>query len=394
MKTGPVRHARKKFSILTILAVWLALNPTGSAGAQQASPPPPEVAVVTMTPRPVVLTVELPGRTASRGVAEIRPQVSGILQKRLFEEGADVKAGDLLYQIDPTPFRVALDSAKASLAKAKAHLPAIRSRAERYKSLLEGDVLGRQDYDDASAALEQVLADIMYWETQVESARINVEYTRITAPISGRIGRSNVTVGALVTAYQAVPLSTIQQLDPIHVDVAQSSVDFLRLRRNLETGLINTDGKNGRKVRLLLEDGSAYPQEGTLQFRDVTVDPTTGSYILRILVPNPDTLLLPGMYVRAEIQEGVVDEAILVPQQGVTRNHKGEPMVLVVDESDTVRQRKLILDRALGDQWLVKSGLAPGDRVVVEGAINARPGTVVKPVPFAKPAGPDAAVAN
>ena len=354
-------------------------------GQQAAQPPLPEVATVTIEPRQVELTTELPGRTSAYLIAEIRPQVNGIIQKRQFREGSDVKAGQLLYQIDPAPFQVAHDSAKASLGKAQANLPSIRLRAERYKELLVDKAVSQQDYDDAAAAVGQALAEIEYWKTSVEAARINLGYTRVTAPISGRIGRSSVTDGALVTAYQPTSLATIQQMDPIYVDVTQSSAELLRLKRNLETGQLTTDGANQRKVRIILEDGTPYPLEGALQFRDVTVDPATGSFTLRIVVPNPENLLLPGMFVRAVVQEGIAEQAILVPQQGVSRTPKGEPFALVVDDTGTVRQRMLTLNRAIGDKWLVASGLSAGDRVVVEGMLNVRPGATVKAVPFNSP---------
>jgi membrane fusion protein (multidrug efflux system) len=343
------------------------------------------VATVTIEPQRIELTTELPGRTSAYLISEIRPQVNGIIQKRLFQEGSDVKAGQLLYQIDPAPFQVAYDSARASLGKAQANLPSIRSRAERYKELLVDKAVSRQDYDDAAAAVEQALAEIEYWKTQVEAARINLGYTRVTAPISGRIGRSSVTDGALVTAYQPTSLATIQQMNPIYVDVTQSSAELLRLKRNLESGQLSADAKNGKAVRVLLEDGSPYPLEGKLQFRDVTVDPATGSFTLRIVVPNPEHLLLPGMFVRAVVQEGIAEQAILVPQQGVSRNPKGESVALLVGEDGTVQQRVLTLNRAMGDQWLVSSGLSTGERVIVEGMLNARPGAVVKAVPMAGP---------
>jgi membrane fusion protein (multidrug efflux system) len=337
---------------------------------------------VTIAPWQIELTTELPGRTSAYLVSEIRPQVNGIIQKRLFREGSDVKTGQLLYQIDAAPFQVAHDSARASLGKAEANLPSIRSRAERYRELLVDKAVSQQDYDDAAAAVEQAKAEIEYWKAQVEAARINLGYTRVTAPISGRIGRSSVTDGALVTAYQPACLATIQQLDPIYVDVTQSSTELLRLKRNLETGQLTADRKNGKAVRILLEDGSPYPEEGTLQFRDVTVDPATGSFTLRIVVPNPEHLLLPGMFVRAVVQEGIAEQAILVPQQGVSRNPKGEPIALIVDAADTVQQRMLTLDRAIGDQWLVSSGLVAGDRVIVEGMLSVRPNSAVKVAPM------------
>ncbi|MEM5788092.1 MAG: efflux RND transporter periplasmic adaptor subunit, partial [Syntrophobacteraceae bacterium] len=238
---------------------------------------------------------------------------------------------------------------------------------------------------DAAATVGQVQAEVEYWKTAVEAARINLGYTRVTAPISGRIGRSSVTDGALVTAYQPTSLATVQQLDPIYVDVTQSSADLLRLKRHVEAGRLTADGENGRKVRILLEDGTPHSSEGTLQFRDVTVDPATGSFTLRVVVPNPRHMLLPGMFVRAVIQEGIAEQAILVPQQGVSRNPKGEPIALVVNEGGTVEQRVLSLNRAIGDKWLVSSGLSAGDRVIVEGMLSVRPGAAVKAVSFNSP---------
>lgn len=367
---------------LTVLSALFLLWGCGKGyGEQQAAPPPPpEVVTVTVTPRKIELTTELPGRTSAYRVAEIRPQVNGIIQKRQFREGSDVKAGQLLYQIDPAPFQVALDSARASLGKAQANLPSIRSRVERYTELLVDKAISRQDYDDAVSAVDQAKAEIEYWKTQVAAARINLGYAQVNAPISGRIGRSNVTDGALVTAYQPLALATIQQLDPIYVDVTQSSAELLRLKRNLETGRLSADRENGKAVRIVMEDGSPYPLEGKLQFREVTVDPATGSYTVRIVVPNPEHLLLPGMFVRALVQEGIAEAAILVPQQGVSRNPKGEAVALIVDDAETVRQRILTLNRAIGDQWLVASGLSAGDRLIIEGMMNVRPGSVVKAI--------------
>jgi len=364
-------------------ALWLA-GCDRRTEAQQAAAPP-EVAVVVIHPQRVELTTELPGRTSAFRVAEIRPQVSGIVQKRLFQEGSDVKAGQLLYQIDPAPFQVAHESAKASLAKAQANLPTLRLKAERYKELLAENAVSRQDYDDAAAGLEQSRAEVEYWKAAVEAARINLGYTRVAAPISGRIGKSSITDGALVTAYQPAALAVIQQLDPIYVDVSQSSAELLRLRRSLESGRLSAGGEASRKVRLLLEDGTPYPQEGALQFRDVTVEPTTGSFTVRIVTPNPHNLLLPGMFLRAVVQEGVMEQAILAPQQGVIRTPKGDPVAWVVDETGKVQQRPLVLNRTIGNAWLVASGLAAGDRVIVEGMLNVRPGASVKAVPLSPP---------
>ncbi len=365
-----------------VAAALLLVGCGNGPGQQAARSHVPEVAVVTIESRPIELTTELPGRTDAYLVSEIRPQVNGIIQKRMFKEGSDVNAGDLLYQIDSAPFQVAYNSAKASLGKAQANLPSIRSRAQRYKECLVDNAVSRQDYDDAAAAVQQAEAEIQYWKTAVEAARINLSYTRVTAPISGRIGRSSVTDGALVTAYQPTALATIQQLDPIYVDVSQSSAELLRLRRNLETGQLTADKGNEKKVRILLGNATSYSLEGTLQFRDVTVDPSTGSFTLRIVVPNPGHLLLPGMFVRAVVKEGIAEKAILVPQQGVSRTPKGEPVALIVDDTAKVRQRMLTLDRAVGDQWLVSSGLSAGERVIVEGGQKVRPGTSVKAIPF------------
>lgn len=353
-------------------------------GQQEAQPPAPapapEVAVVMVQPQHILLTTELSGRTAAYRVAEIRPQVSGLVQKRLFTEGADVKAGEVLYQIDPASFQATLNNAKAALGRSEANLPAIRSRVERYKEILADKAVSQQEYDDAAAALNQADADIQYWKASLETARINLAYTRITAPIPGRIGRSNVTEGAIVTAYQPLAMATIQQMDPIYVDVPQSTKELLRLKQRLAGGLLNQNGSNQKKVTLILEDGTRYPLEGVLQFRDVTVDASTGSVILRAVFPNPEGFLLPNMFVRAVMKEGVDEQALLIPQQAVSRDPKGNPVALIVDAADTVQQRMLTVDRAIGDQWLVSSGLAPGDRVIVEGLQKVRPGAAVKVV--------------
>jgi membrane fusion protein, multidrug efflux system len=371
-----------RLALAALAGLFLLAGCEKGQAQQGGSPPAPEVATVTLSPRRIELKTELPGRTSAHLIAEIRPQVNGIIKKRLFREGSDVKAGQLLYQIDPNPFQVAYDSAKASLGKAQANLPAVQSRAQRYKELLADKAVSRQELDDAVSAVDQARAEIEYWKSALKATRINLGYTRVTAPISGRIGMSSVTDGALVTAYQPASLATIQQLDPIYVDVSQSTTDLLLLRRNLETGRLTTDGKKGNKVRIILADGTPYPREGTLQFRDITVNPSTGSFMLRIVVPNPQHLLLPGMFVRAVVQEGISEKAILVPQQGVGRTPKGDPVALVVDEAGKVRQRMLTLNRAIGDQWLVSSGLSAGERVIVEGTLNVRPGMAVKAVPL------------
>jgi membrane fusion protein (multidrug efflux system) len=370
---GPVRA-----TIVAAVLVHLFLTGCDQSKQMQRPAAVPEVSTVTVQTEKITLTTELPGRTSAYRIAEIRPQVSGLIQKRLFVEGSDVKAGQVLYQIDPAPFQAALANAEAALARAEANLPSGRSRVERYKELLVDRAVSQQDYDDAVAALTQVEADIQYWKAMVETARINLGYTKVVAPISGRIGKSNVTEGAIVTAYQPMALTTIQQLDPIYADVPQSTTELLRLRN----GGLNEKGANQNKVKLILEDGTAYPLEGTLQFSDVTVDPTTGSVILRVVFPNPNDVLLPGMFVRAVVKEGIDEQAILIPQQGVSRDHKGNPVALIVDTDGKVGVRMLTLDRAIGDKWLVSSGLEAGDRVIVEGLQMLRPGTVVKAVSF------------
>jgi membrane fusion protein (multidrug efflux system) len=365
-----------------ILAGFLILTGCGQQRGPGGPPGPAEVAVVTVQHEKVTITTELSGRTSAYRIAEIRPQVNGIIQKRLFVEGSDVKVGQALYQIDPAPFQAALNNAKAALGRSEANLPAIRLRTERFRELLADKAVSQQDYDDAAAALKQSEADVQYWKATVETARINLGYTRITAPISGRIGKSNVTEGALVTAHQPVALTSIQQLDPIYVDLPQSTADLLRLDGRLADGRLKNGGKSQNRVRLILEDGTPYSLEGTFQFRDVTVDQTTGSVMLRVVVPNPKGLLLPGMFVRTVVQEGVNTKAIMVPQQAVSRNPKGEPVALIVDAEGKVQQRMLALDRAISDKWLVSSGLVPGDRVIIEGIQKAKPGASVKVVPF------------
>ncbi|MDQ7786200.1 MAG: efflux RND transporter periplasmic adaptor subunit [Thermodesulfovibrionales bacterium] len=377
----------KKFNrIKFITTVGILLLGFLLGGCDRQQQPAPlliaEVSVVTVQPQQVMLTTELPGRTSPHLVADIRPQVSGIIQKRLFTEGSYVKAGQILYRIDPAPFQAVLDNANASLGRVEASLPAIRSRAERFKELLTDKAVSQQDYDEAAASLKQTEADIQYWRAMVETARINLGYTRIIAPISGRIGISTVTEGALVTAHQPATLATIQQMDPIYVDVPQSTTELLRLQHRLEEGRLKYEAKDQNKVKLLLEDGREYPSEGTLQFRDVTVDPSTGSVNLRVIFPNPKGILLPGMFVRAVVKEGVNKQALLVPQQAVSRDPKGNPVALIVDVEGKVQQRMLTVDRTIGDKWLLSSGIAQGDRIIVEGMQKVRPGASVKVVPF------------
>jgi membrane fusion protein (multidrug efflux system) len=342
----------------------------------------PEVGFQTISQERAVLTTELPGRTSAYLVAEIRPQVNGIIQKRFFQEGANVKAGSILYQIDPAPYRAAVNQAEASLAASEAGLSAIQSRADRLQILVKTHAVGDQEADEAKANNEKALAGVAVSKAALVAARVNLAYTPIKAPITGRIGVSNVTVGGMVTAYQPAALAMIQQLDPIYVDVTQSSAELLRLRRSLENGHIKSNDESSKKVKLILEDGTQYPLEGKLQFRDVTVEPSTGAVTLRLVFPNPDFILLPGMFVRAVVEDGVDEHAILAMQQGITRDTKGNAIALVLDSSNKVEMRTLVADRTIGDKWLVTSGLAPGDRVIVEGNQKVRPGLTVRAVSY------------
>jgi membrane fusion protein (multidrug efflux system) len=413
--------------VLSLMLAGLLLSPgcdrrEQSQGQSAAHAPVPEVIVLPVSFQQIVLTSELPGRTAASRVAEIRPQVNGLVQKRLFEEGSVVRAGQVLYQIDPASFQAGMDAAGANLSvaakavdRARAALDMSIAGISRQQAILalaqinhnRAEELARVNAVPASerdkfftelkvaraslaSAEAQVRSDrealagaravILQAEAALQTARINLGYCRITAPIDGRIGRSAVTEGAIVTAYQPAALAVIQQLDPIYVDVPQAVTELLHLRRRVEDGSLNSNGTNQNRVRLVLEDGMEYPAEGVLQFQDITVDPTTGSVILRILFPNPNHLLMPGMFVQALIREGVKERAILIPQQSVARDAKGNPFSLIVTDDGRVEMRMLTLDRAIGDQWLIASGLEPGDRVMVEGMLKVRPGAAVKPV--------------
>lgn len=358
--------------ILIAVAALIAGCKPSTAGAPAAKSPVPQVATYTVNPQAMAVTTELPGRTSPYLVAEVRPQVGGLVQKRLYTEGADVQAGAQLYQIDAATYQAAVNSARATLAKAKANLAAAAPKVARYKELLAIEGVSRQDYDDAVAAAGQAQAEVEAAAAALDTARINLDYTRVAAPISGKIGRSSVTAGALVTAGQATALATVQQLDPIYVDLTQSSTDMLRMKRDIDAGNVQ-QGKQP-KVTLILPDGSKYAQEGKLQFADASVDPGTGNVVLRALFPNPKHDLLPGMFVRAVVESGVDAQAILVPQQGVTRNAKGEATALVLNKDGKVEQRVLTTGAAVGDQWQIKSGLAAGDRVIVDGLQRVKPG--------------------
>ncbi len=362
---------------LSAMALALAL---AGCGKEQAAPQAnkPQVGVVTLKSQSVSLSTELPGRTSAFRIAEVRPQVSGIVQKRLFTEGGEVRAGQQLYQIDPALYQASYDSGKAALARAQAQLRTAALLVDRYKPLVETRAVSRQTYDDAVAARDQAKADVLSAKAALETARINLVYTKVLSPIDGIIGRSLVTEGALVTANQSGAIASVQQIDPIYVDVTQSSVQLLRLKNAMASGqLQQADGAQAAKVTLMLEDGSTYAEAGKLEFSEVKVDPTTGSVTLRAVFPNPKHQLLPGMFVRARLAQGVANDGLLVPQRGVTRSQRGLPTALVVNAENKVELRELVTDRALGDQWLVTKGLAAGDRVIVEGLQSVRPGIEV-----------------
>lgn len=370
--------------MVTVLLLTTGLLLNGCGKKQPSMPPsgPPEVGVLTIQPQRVALTTELSGRTSPYLIAEVRPQVGGIIQKRLFVEGSDVKAGQVLYQIDPASYEATLASARAAQARAEATLGTARLKAGRYQDLVKIKAVSQQDNDDAQATLKQAEADVASAKAAVDTAKINLAYTKIIAPISGRIGRSSVTEGALVTANQTAALATIQQFSTMYVDVTQTSAELLKLKQNLASGVLKNAGAAQAKVKLLLEDGSAYPQEGILKFSEITVEQSTGSITLRAIFPNPRQTLLPGMFVRAVLEEGVNEQAILAPQRGVTRNPKGEAMVMLVGADEKVEPRPIKVVRTVGDNWLVAEGLKAGDRIILEGLQRARPGTPVKAVPF------------
>lgn len=359
-----------------LLSLMLLACEEGGKDAPGSSGPR-EVVIIKLEPRREVYTTALAGRIASFQVAEVRPQVGGILQQRLFTEGADVKAGQALYQIDPATYEAALDSAQAALMKAEANVTPARLKAERFRELLAIKAVSKQEYDDAQAAFKQAEADVAVNRAAVKTARINLEYTKVRSPISGRIGKSAFTPGALVTANQAQALTSVRQLDPVYVDITQSSQDLLRLRAQFTNGELRSAAEEA-PVRLKLENGAMYPHEGRLQFTDVSVDESTGMVSLRALFPNPEHILLPGMYVRAVIAEGVDENALLVPQRALRRDPKGQASVLLVDGGGKVDVRLVDVGRTVGDSWQVLSGLKPGDRVIVEGGQNVRPGMSVK----------------
>lgn len=386
---------RKLPSPSLLVAVAGALLVAACSGkSEQAAPaaaPPPTVSVITVSTAAVPMTIELPGRTTAFMIAELRPQVGGIIQQRAFKEGSEVKAGQVLYRIDPAPFQASYDSAKAAVARVDANLYAARVKAERYAGLVKIEAVSKQANDDAIASLKQAQAELAAAKAALDQARINLDYTQVKSPIAGRIGRSSVTSGALVTANQATPLATVQQLDPIYVDVTQSSAEMLRIRRELDAGKLTRQG-GGVPVRLLLEDGSEYSEAGTLAFSEVTVDEGTGSVTLRAQFPNPRGELLPGMYVRARVVQGVRSEAILVPHAAVVHDTRGQAQVMVVNGESKVEARNVHTAQSIGDKWVLSSGLSGSERVIVEGLQMVRPGAQVS-VADAPAAGTQAAPA-
>ncbi len=365
------------------LVAGCAKKAPSSAGR---TPPPPEVGVVTVKTESVPLVTELPGRLDAYRVAEVRARATGILLKRNFEEGADVKEGEVLFRIDPAPMQANYDSANAMLARAEANLQQARSKSERFKALVGLRAVSKQDYEDATAMAAQAEAEVQAAQAAVETAKLNLGYATVTAPISGRIGAAKVTEGALVSQTEATPMATIQQLDPIYFDFTQSSKDVLRLRRELEHGQLKSLEPGAAKVTLILEDGTIYPHPGKLLFSDISVDPSTGMVGLRALFPNPEHLLLPGLFARGQLEQAVDTQAITVLQRGVTHGAGGTATALVVSTNNIVEKRTVETSVAFGDKWMVTKGLRPGDRVIVEGVQKARPGSPVKPVPFNPPA--------
>lgn len=365
-------------AVVLMLSGSLALTGCDNKQAQHGTGLTPEVGVVTLKTEPLQITTELPGRISAFRIAEVRPQVSGIILKRNFTEGSDVDAGVSLYQIDPAVYQASYNSAKGELAKAQAAANIARLTVNRYQKLLGTEYISKQEFDDAAAQAQQTNAAVTAAFAAVEMARINLAYTKVTSPISGRIGKSSVTEGALVQNGQALALATVQQLDPVYVDITQSSNDFLHLKQQLANGALQQ--QNGKtKVELMTSDGGKFPHTGTLEFSDVTVDQTTGSITLRAIFPNPDQRLLPGMFVRARLQDGINPNAMLVPQQAVTRTPRGNATAMVIGEGDKAEVRQINATQAIGDKWLVTAGLKPGDRVIVSGLQKVRPGLQVKP---------------
>ena len=375
-----MRVERVPYRLITVAAAAVFL---AACGKKESAPPPqtPEVGVVTVQPQSVPVVTELPGRTNAFLVAQVRARVDGIVLQREFTEGTDVKAGQRLYKIDPAPYVAALNSAKATLAKAQANLATQNALVSRYKVLVGANAISKQDYDNAVAAQGQAAADVAAGKAAVDTAQINLGYTDVVSPVTGRVGISQVTPGAYVQASQATLMSTVQQLDPVYVDLTQSSLEGLKLRQDVQSGRLKTSGPGAAKVSLILEDGKTYSEPGKLQFSDVTVDQTTGSVTIRAIFPNKDRVLLPGMFVRARIEEGVNENAFLVPQVGVTHDQKGQAIAMVVNAANKVEPRPLKTVGMHGQNWVVEGGLEAGDHVIVQGVDKVRPGATVKTVP-------------
>lgn len=373
-------------SKIVAAALLLALGSAQLSGCSESrsatdlAPKAVEVGVVTLTAQALTLSTELAGRTSAYMIAQIRPQVGGIVQKRAFTEGALVKAGELLYQIDPASYQAAYASAKAGVARAEATVNSARLKAKRQAELFAIEAISQQDNEDAQASLQQAAADLASAQAALDTAGINLERTRITSPIGGRVETSSVTPGALVTANQEAVLTTVQQLDPIYVDVPQSSAEVLQLRQAVARGTLKSEGNGAARIRIVLEDGSTYRHEGKLQFSGVTVNTTTGAVTLRALVPNPEHLLMPGMYVRAKLEQGTDPQAVLVPQQGVGRDTAGRATAMVVSADGKVEQRNVTVAEVVGQNWRVTSGLAVGEKVIVEGSAKVLPGQIVHAV--------------
>lgn len=379
MHLRTVLRAMPLLALAVLAACGQADNAQQQQQQQQAAPPPAAVAVVEVKPQPVPITIDLPGRTSAFQVAEVRPQVNGVIQQRLFKEGEEVKAGQQLYQIDPAPYEAALNSAKAQVARAQATVAQAQSTVDRYRPLVKERAVSQQSLDDAVGGLRQAQADVESGQAAVRTAEINLQYTKVFAPIAGRTSRSLVTPGALVTANQTDALVSVTQLDPIYVDMVQPSSTLLKLRQQMASGALDSDADGDAKVTLTLEDGSKYPEEGKLQFSEVIVDPGTSSVTLRALFPNAHGLLMPGLFVHGLIEAGTNPNAILVPQQGITRNPKAQAVAMVVGQDNKVAQKIVVTSQSVGDQWLVTEGLQPGDKVVVEGQLRATQGATVNP---------------
>jgi membrane fusion protein (multidrug efflux system) len=388
-RQAALRHFALARSSLRVTATFLvtagamSLAGCGPHGGRPPMPTP-TVGYIVVKTEPVTLSTELPGRTSAYQSSDVRPQINGIIKSRLFKEGGDVRLGQPLYQIDPAPYRAAYDQAKAQLAGAEANLVTTQAKAQRYGELVKINGVARQDYDDAEAAYRQAVASVSQYKAAVESAQINLDYTNVTAPIAGRIGRALFTPGALVQAGQTNALATIQDLDPIYVDLTQSADELLTMERALAGGSLQAPPATAR-VKLMLQDGTPYAQEGTLKFAEVTVDQSTGSVVLRAEFPNPKRVLLPGLFVRAVIDEGIQPDAVLAPQRAVTHNEKGQPTAFVVGPDGKAELRTLQTSRAVGSSWVVTKGLSPGDKLIVDGLINVQPDKPVKAVPAGPP---------